>query len=73
MASNSEATVSSIGKSDIHDTVTGRKSSPPPSKSLLGDPDLVEDGTVEELGYTPVYRRVFRSIGNLCMVVSLTS
>ncbi|KAL4745058.1 hypothetical protein BDW72DRAFT_199001 [Aspergillus terricola var. indicus] len=33
----------------------------------------VEDGTVEELGYVPVYRRVFRSAANMCMVIALTS
>ncbi|KAL3447773.1 amino acid/polyamine transporter I [Aspergillus insuetus] len=32
-----------------------------------------EDGTVEELGYVPVYRRVFRFTANLCMVIALTS
>ncbi|KAL4753501.1 hypothetical protein BDW72DRAFT_26338 [Aspergillus terricola var. indicus] len=33
----------------------------------------IEDGTVEELGYVPVYRRVFRFAANLCMVIALTS
>lgn len=33
----------------------------------------VEDGTVLELGYLPVYRRVFHSLGNMCMVIALTS
>ncbi|KAL2809116.1 amino acid/polyamine transporter I [Aspergillus granulosus] len=40
-----------------------------PSKSG----SLLEDGTIEELGYIPAYRRVFRSLGNMCMVISLTS
>ncbi|KAL3482720.1 amino acid/polyamine transporter I [Aspergillus germanicus] len=33
----------------------------------------IEDGTVEELGYVPVYRRVLRFAANLCMVIALTS
>ncbi|CAI7590642.1 unnamed protein product [Penicillium crustosum] len=32
-----------------------------------------EDGTILELGYAPVYRRVFRMLGNMCLVVALTS
>ena len=34
---------------------------------------LVERGTVEDFGYAVAYRRVFRSLGNVCMVVALTS
>ncbi|OOO08599.1 hypothetical protein OAory_01098950 [Aspergillus oryzae] len=34
---------------------------------------VVENGTIEELGYVAVYRRVFRSLGNMCMVVALTT
>ncbi|KAJ6016842.1 hypothetical protein N7451_000221 [Penicillium sp. IBT 35674x] len=33
----------------------------------------VEDGLMEQLGYLPVYRRVFRSLGNVCMVIALTT
>ncbi|KAL4885751.1 amino acid/polyamine transporter I [Aspergillus karnatakaensis] len=33
----------------------------------------VEDGTMEELGYAAVYRRVLRSAANLSIVLSLTS
>jgi hypothetical protein len=47
---------------------------------LTGDEDRqssgrseLDDGTVEELGYMPVYRRVFRFAANLCMVIALTS
>lgn len=34
---------------------------------------LVERGTIEEFGYAVAYRRVFRSLGNVCMVIALTS
>ena len=34
---------------------------------------VVENGTIEELGYVAVYRRVFRSLGNMCMAVALTT
>jgi hypothetical protein len=40
---------------------------------LSGGRSEFEDGTVEELGYVPVYRRVFRFAANLCMVIALTS
>ncbi|KAL2817635.1 amino acid/polyamine transporter I [Aspergillus granulosus] len=33
----------------------------------------IDDGTVEELGYVPVYRRVFRSAANMSMVIALTT
>ena len=35
--------------------------------------DEFEDDTVLQLGYVTSYRRVFQSIGNMCMVISLTS
>ncbi|KAL3457139.1 pyridoxal phosphate-dependent transferase [Aspergillus heterothallicus] len=43
-----------------------------PSETLSDYGTLAEDGIIEELGYTAVYRRVFRSLGNMCMVVALT-
>ncbi|KAL1848447.1 hypothetical protein Plec18170_008045 [Paecilomyces lecythidis] len=39
-----------------------------PNYGILGDDDMIA-----ELGYVAVYRRVFRSLGNMCMVVALTS
>lgn len=43
-----------------------------PAKANV-DGDELEDDTMLELGYVQAYRRVFRSVGNLCMVIALTS
>lgn len=43
------------------------------TKALSKYGTMEEDGTIQELGYVAVYRRVFHSVGNMCMVVSLTS
>jgi hypothetical protein len=37
------------------------------------DDSILQFGIVEELGYVSIYRRVFHSLGNVCMVTSLTS
>ncbi|KUL83431.1 hypothetical protein ZTR_10962 [Talaromyces verruculosus] len=44
-----------------------------PSETHSNYGTLVEHGTIEEFGYAVAYRRVFRSLGNVCMVVALTS
>ena len=43
------------------------------SMEVTKDSEVVENGTIIEFGYDPVYRRVFKSFGNVCMVLSLTS
>ncbi|PYI30060.1 hypothetical protein BP00DRAFT_477611 [Aspergillus indologenus CBS 114.80] len=37
------------------------------------DDGETDDDIIAELGYVVVYRRVFRSLGNMCMVLALTS
>jgi hypothetical protein len=41
--------------------------------TMSKDDSTIQFGIVEELGYVTTYRRVFRSLGNVCMVISLTS
>lgn len=35
--------------------------------------DLQEDGTVESFGYDVSYKRVLRTIANVCWVIALTA
>ncbi|KAF2995973.1 hypothetical protein E8E14_004289 [Neopestalotiopsis sp. 37M] len=44
-----------------------------PTAETASNHESVENGTIEEFGYTSIYRRVFAAFGNLCMVVSLAS
>lgn len=69
-----------MANNDICPEVAYRVSKPPGddeslqhTKALSKYGTMEEDRTIEELGYVAVYRRVFHSVGNMCMVVSLTS
>uniref|UniRef100_A0A093VEJ9 Putative amino-acid permease n=1 Tax=Talaromyces marneffei PM1 TaxID=1077442 RepID=A0A093VEJ9_TALMA len=44
-----------------------------PSETRSNHGAVIESGTIEELGYVAVYRRVFRSLGNMCLVIAVTS
>ncbi|GKZ29330.1 hypothetical protein AbraIFM66950_004302 [Aspergillus brasiliensis] len=44
-----------------------------PKKTTTTDDGVAEDDILVELGYVAVYQRDFRSLENMCMVISLTS
>lgn len=63
--------------SDIHSNMGGPDAFDASPKAPMAEAESnhesVENGTIEEFGYTSIYRRVFAAFGNLCMVVSLAS
>jgi hypothetical protein len=63
--------------SDIHSNMVGPDafdaSPKAPMTETASNHESVENGTIEEFGYTSIYRRVFAAFGNLCMVVSPAS
>ncbi|RAK84384.1 hypothetical protein BO79DRAFT_275719 [Aspergillus costaricaensis CBS 115574] len=61
-SSSSSSSLVPVDNQDLHSTEGPKK-----------DDGETEDGIIAELGYVVAYRRVFRSLGNMCMVLALTS